>query len=153
MAQRSTSPTSVRYMDFARATITRDISIPGPMQCGLSRSLTNRQNTQHFTSLKRVLALPSTGSWLPSRLSSTWRWKELIECIFSTRNRPKKAEHFKWKAGKRDSAKKREFTPESGTVDTYAVLWMYTINIARIRRRASKDVANRVAKTCSIKCN
>ena len=35
-------------MDFARATITRDIFIPGPTQCGLSRSLTNRQNTQHF---------------------------------------------------------------------------------------------------------
>ena len=61
----------VQYMDFARVTITRDIFIPGPTQCGLSRSLTNRQNTQHFTSLKRELALLSTGSWLPSRLSST----------------------------------------------------------------------------------
>ena len=27
----------VRYMNFARATITRDIFIPGPTQCGLSR--------------------------------------------------------------------------------------------------------------------
>ena len=62
---------SVQYMDFARVTITRDIFIPGPTKCGLSRSLTNRQNTQHFTSLKRELALPSTGSWLLSRLSST----------------------------------------------------------------------------------
>ena len=60
---------SVRCMDCARATITRDIFIPGPTQCGLSRIL-NRRNTQHFTSLKRELALPSTGSWLPSRLSS-----------------------------------------------------------------------------------
>ena len=59
------------YMDFARATITRDIFFPGPTQCGLSRSLTNMQNTQHFKSLKRELALPSTGIWLPNRLSST----------------------------------------------------------------------------------
>ena len=44
---------SVRYMEFVRPTITRDIFIPAPMQCGLCRSLTNRQNTQHFTSLKR----------------------------------------------------------------------------------------------------
>ena len=48
-----------------------------------SRSLKNRQRTQHCTSLKRELALPSTGSWLPSRLSSTWRWTKRIECIFS----------------------------------------------------------------------
>ena len=39
--------------------------------CGLRRSLTNRQNTQRFTSLKKELALPSTGSCLLSRLSST----------------------------------------------------------------------------------
>ena len=31
----------------------------------------------------------------------------------------KKAGHFKWKAGKRDGAKKREFTLESGNVDIY----------------------------------
>ena len=62
---------SVRYMDFARTTINRDIFITGPTQCGLSRSLTNRQNTRHFTSFKRELALPNIGSWLPSRLSST----------------------------------------------------------------------------------
>ena len=31
----------------------------------------------------------------------------------------KKAGHFKLKSGKRDGAKKREFTPESGNVDTY----------------------------------
>ena len=35
---------SVRYMDFTRATITRDIFIPAATQCGLSR----RQNTQHI---------------------------------------------------------------------------------------------------------
>ena len=74
-AQRSKSPIegsiSVRFMDFARATITRDIFIPSPAQFGLSHRLTNRQNTLHFTSFKSDLALPSTGSWLPSRLSST----------------------------------------------------------------------------------
>ena len=33
----------------------------------------------------------------------------------------KKAGYLKWKAGKRDGAKKKcEFTPESGSVDTYA---------------------------------
>ena len=119
-AQRSKSPISVRFMDFARATITRDVFIPSPTQFGLSHSLTNRQNTLHFTSFKSDLALPSTGSWLPSRLSSTWRWKERIECIFSNSKYAKKAGHFEWKAGKRDGAKKREFTPERGTVDTYA---------------------------------
>ena len=56
------------YTDFERATITRDIFIPGPTQPGLSRSSTNRQNTQHFTILQSELALPSTGSWLPGRL-------------------------------------------------------------------------------------
>ena len=66
---------SVQYMNFARVTITRDIFIPGPMECGLSCSLTNRQNTHHLTSLKMELALPSSGSWLLSRpsLSSTRR--------------------------------------------------------------------------------
>ena len=113
---------SVRYMDFAQATISRDIFIPCPTQCGLSRSLTNRQNTQHFTSLKREFALPSTVSWLPSRLSSTWRWKDRIECIFSNSKYAKKAGLFKWKAGKRDGAKKREFTPERSTVDTYGLV-------------------------------
>ena len=108
-AQRSTwyiAYRSVRYMGFARATITRDIFIPSPTQCGLSRSWTNRQNTQQLTSLKREVALPSTGSWLPSRLSSTWRWKERTEGIFSNSKYANKAGHFKWKAGKRDGAKK-----------------------------------------------
>ena len=50
-AQRSTSPIrSVRYMDFARATITRDIFMPDPTQCGLSRSL-NKQ-AKHTTFYK-----------------------------------------------------------------------------------------------------
>ena len=35
---------------FARATITRDIFIPGSKRPGLSRSLTNRQNTKSLQS-------------------------------------------------------------------------------------------------------
>ena len=53
----------------------RDIFIPGPTQYGLSRSKTHNILQ---VSLKRELALPSTGSWLPSRLSSTsslQRWR------------------------------------------------------------------------------
>ena len=51
---------------------TRDIFIPSPARRpGLSRSLTNRQNTYLFTILQSELALPITGSWLLSRLSST----------------------------------------------------------------------------------
>ena len=97
---------SVRYMDFARATINPDIFLPGPTQCGLCRTLTNRSNTQHFTSLKRELALPSTRSWLPSGLSSTWRCKRAHRVHFFQLEIRKKAGHFKWKAGKRDGAKK-----------------------------------------------
>ena len=73
---------SSRYTDFTRATITRDIFIPGPTRPGLSRSSTNRQNTFNILLVvtgitiiilpmsQSELALPSTGSWLRSRLSS-----------------------------------------------------------------------------------
>ena len=47
--------------------------------------------------------------------------KAHLERIFSNSKYAKKAGHFKSKAGTRDDAKKREFTPESGTVDTYAI--------------------------------
>ena len=50
------------------AIATRDILIPGPMRPLLSQ---NWQNTHHFTILHSELALSSTESWLPSRLSST----------------------------------------------------------------------------------
>ena len=62
------SKSSRLYTDFARATLTRDIFNPGPTRPGLSQ---NWQNTDHFTILHNELALPNTGSWLPSRLSST----------------------------------------------------------------------------------
>ena len=39
---------SMRYMDFARATITRDIFIPGPTQCALSRSLKQAKHTTFY---------------------------------------------------------------------------------------------------------
>ena len=44
-----------------------------------------------------------------------------LERIFSNLKYAKKAGHFKSKAGERDDAKKREFTPESGSVDTYVM--------------------------------
>ena len=84
------SASSRSYTDFARATINRDIIISGPMRPGLSRSFTNMQNTQHFTNLQSELALPSTGSWLPSRLSSTWPWADHIERIVSNSKYAKK---------------------------------------------------------------
>ena len=69
-------------------------------------ALINKQNTQHFAILQCELAFPSIGSWLPSRLSSTWRWKNRIWHIFSNSKYAKKAGYFKWKAGKLDGAKK-----------------------------------------------
>ena len=59
-AQRSTSPRSVRYMDFARATITRDIFIPGPTQCGLSRI--NKQ-AKHTTIYKFAEGIGFAEHW------------------------------------------------------------------------------------------
>ena len=73
-----------RYMDFTRATITRDIVIPGPTRPGLCHS---GKSHNIFTILQSELALPSTGSWLPSRLSSTWRW---TKCICSSSKYAKK---------------------------------------------------------------
>ena len=55
---------SRRYMDLSRAMVTREIVIPAP---GTYAALTNRQITQ-CTLLQIELALPTTGSWLPSRL-------------------------------------------------------------------------------------
>ena len=117
---------SVQYMDFAWVTITRDIFIPGPTQCGLSRS----KHTP-FYKFEEELALPSTGSWLPSRLSSTWCWKERTGCIFSTRNTPKKRDILSEKRESGMAVKKREFTPESGIVETYAVRQAYSIFFSR----------------------
>ena len=54
---------------------------------------------------------------------------------FSNSKYAKKAGHFKWKTGNRNGAKKREFTPESGTVDTYAIIahkcWLEKVNFSR----------------------
>ena len=46
-----------------------------------------------------------------------------LERICSNSKYAKKAGHFKSKAEKRDDAKKCEFTPESGTVDTFVPLF------------------------------
>ena len=39
---------SVQCMDFARVTITRDIFIPDPTQCGLSRSFKQAKHTTFY---------------------------------------------------------------------------------------------------------
>ena len=69
------------------------------------------------------LAFPSTGSWFPSRLSSTWRWAERIERIFSDSKSAKKSDIL---SEKRDGTKKtREFTPKGGNADTYeSLFWL-----------------------------
>ena len=51
------------------------------------RSIDDPGCNDMLPTLQSELALPSTGSWLPSRQSSTWRWAERI---FSTRNTPQK---------------------------------------------------------------
>ena len=61
------------------------------------------------------------GSWLPSRLSSTWRWTERIERIFSSQKSAKKPDILSEKQESGMALKKLEFTPESGSVDTYGV--------------------------------
>ena len=91
------SASSRCYTDFARATITQDIFIPGPTRPGLT------QNTHHFTSLQSEFALQSTGSWLASRPENA---------VFPTQNK------FKLKAESGMALKKREFTSQSGNVDT-----------------------------------
>ena len=97
-------------MDFAQATITWDIFIPG-------------QQTPNFTILQSEFALLSTGSWLRSRLISSWRWAERrTDRIFS---------NSKYAQKKRESMtalKKYEFTSESGNVDT----WHYDNQLLQI---------------------
>ena len=50
-------------MDFVRATITRDMFLPCPTRPGLSRGLTNMQNTHNFA----------------ERISFTEHWKLVAE--------------------------------------------------------------------------
>ena len=85
-------------MDFARATITRDIFIPGPTRPRLSQ---NRQNTQ--------------SSKFHLTLSRAHRAH-----FFLTRNMQNKRDILSEKRESGMALKKLEFTPESGTVDTYA---------------------------------
>ena len=81
-------------MDFAKVTITWDIFIAGPYAARIKSQLNNRQNTQNLTILQSESALPSTGSWLPSRLSSTLRWADCIERIFSNSKYAKKRDNL-----------------------------------------------------------
>ena len=68
------------------------------------RSLQNRQNTHNFAISQSELALPSTGSWLPSRLSSTLRLNYAEQsayiAIFFQLELRKKSGTFKVKSGK-----------------------------------------------------
>ena len=54
---------SVRYMDFAQATITRDIFIPGPTQ--------SKPAKHTFYKFEEGSSFASTGSWLKNRRSSS----------------------------------------------------------------------------------
>ena len=100
---------SVRYTDFARATITRDIFKLGPTQCGLSRSLTNMQG-KHTTFYK-----------FEEGISFAEHWKLVAESseFHLTLKRARDISSEKRESGM--ALKKREFTPESGSVDTYAL--------------------------------
>ena len=111
---------SVRYMDFARVTITRDIFIPSPTQCGLSRSLTNRQT--HTTFYKFEEGVSFAEHWKLVAESSEFHLtlkRALRVHFFPTRNTQKKRDILSEKRESGMALKKREFTPESGTVDTY----------------------------------
>ena len=94
----------------------------------------NRQNAHNFANRcmtrsngvlpnsQSELAFPSTGSWLPSRLSSTLYWSKRIERIFSKSKYAKKRDILSEKQESGMAPKKREFTPESGNVDTYGMI-------------------------------
>ena len=64
------STSSRRYKDFATVTIIWDIFIPGPYAAQTKSQLNKQAKNAQFNNFAE-LALPSTGSWLPSRLSST----------------------------------------------------------------------------------
>ena len=80
---------SVRYLDFARATIriTRDIFIPGPTLCLRTKSQLNKQ-AKHTTFYQ-----------FEEGLSCAEHGKLVAECIFSKSKYFIKAGNFKWKAG------------------------------------------------------
>ena len=67
------STSSRRFMDFATVTIILDIFIPGHYATETKSQLNKHATTHNLAILQNELALPSTGSWLPIRLSSTLR--------------------------------------------------------------------------------
>ena len=69
------------------------------------------------------LDLPSTGSWLPSRLTSM---TPFIERIFPNLKSAKKRDMLGDKQESGMVLKKRVFTPESGNVDTYEIVIINT---------------------------
>ena len=80
-----------------------------------TKSQLKAKHTQFFRAnyLCRALKAGCWAVWVPLDAEQS--------AFFPTRNRQKKSRHFKWKAGKQDGAKKGEFTPESGNVDTYGL--------------------------------
>ena len=88
---------SVRYMNFARATITRDIFIPGPTQCGLSRSLNDKQ-AKHTTFYKFEEGISFSEHWKlvaeSSEFHLTLKTAHRVH-FFQLEIRQKKAGHFK----------------------------------------------------------
>ena len=107
-------------MDFARATITRDIFIPGPTQCGLSRSLKKR--AKHTTFYKFEEGICFAEHWKlvaeSSEFNLTLKRAHRVH-FFQLEIRQKKRDILSEKLESGMALKKREFTPESGTVDTY----------------------------------
>ena len=85
---------SVQYMDFARVTITRDIFIPGPTQCGLSRSLTNRQNTHQFYKFEEGISFAEHGKLVAESSEFHLTLKRADRVHFSNSKYAKKAGHF-----------------------------------------------------------
>ena len=108
-------------MDFARATITRDIFIPGPMKCGLSRSL---KQAKHATFCQIEEGISFAEHWKLVAESSEFHLmlKRAHRVHFlQLEISPKKRDILSEKRESGTTLKKREFTPESGTVDTYEI--------------------------------
>ena len=113
------------FPDFARATITRDSFIMGPMRPGVGpKSQLNKQvkHTQfdNFATANYLCRALEAGCRVVSiKLHLTLNKAHRAHVFPQLEIRKKKRD----KAGKRDGAKKRELTPERGNVDTYAVIF------------------------------
>ena len=92
----------VRYMDFARATITRDIFIPGPTQCGLSRSIKKRAKHTTFYKFEEGICFAEHWKLVAESSEFNLTLKRAHRVHFSNSKYAKKSGTFKvknWKAG------------------------------------------------------